>query len=846
MSDQMLYQSKDDAILSTRSMCGLSGGPLAGYRDQAGNKGNLKIMNHFRILIFALAVSIANVHAAAPRQITSLDTEWRFHRGDVPGALTDVSTNQNLSPAKDFLGPTYDDSTWQRVNVPHDYIVEGTIDPKADEAHGYLPVEPAWYRKTMAIPAADQGRRLWLEFDGVYRDSQMWLNGHFLGRHTSGYTSFRYDISEVALPGTNNLLVVRVDPTQFEGWWYEGGGIYRHTRLVSVDPMHVSPWDVQVVSKVNDPRDGLQADARLQTAVTIANDAAASDHATVLNEVIDARDTVVAATQSTHRVSAKGSYDFRQSIELTNANLWSCDRPYLYQLRTTVLVRGQAVDQVTTSFGVRSIRFDPDLGFFLNGKPIKIKGTCNHQDFAGVGVALPDRLLEWRVQKLKELGANAWRYSHNMMAPELLDACDRLGMLVMAENRHLGDSPEILGELDSLVRRDRNHPSIVLWSISNEEKEQGSKLGAKQGRAMMRLIRRLDDTRPVTAAMNNGIGHGLTGVLDVQGFNYHPDTYDPVHRKFPRMPLISTEIAAAVSTRGAYDRQKFTVPKDTFIYQGNAALCQVAAYDLNAPDWAETAELAWQEIAKRPWMAGGFVWSGFDYRGEPTPFAWPAVTSQYAIMDVCGFPKDSYYYYQSCWRDQPILHVLPHWNWPGKEGQEINVWCYSNCKEVELFLNGQSLGKKKMPQFSHLEWNVKYAPGALTATGYDDEDRVIAQTKVETTGEPADIVLDPDRTTIAADGGDISLVTVRIVDAQGRTVPMAANEVTFNVSGAGQLIGVGNGNPTSHESDKANQRSAFNGLCLAVVQSSRTGGTIAVQASSPGLKPATVSINCSK
>ena len=321
-----------------------------------------------------------------------------------------------------------------------------------------------------------------------------------------------------------------------------------------------------------------------------------------------------------------------------------------------------------------------------------------------MGVALPDRLYEFRVQKLKEMGANAMRLSHNEMAPELLDACDRLGMLVMAENRHLDDSPEILGQLENLVRRDRNHPSIVIWSISNEEKEQGSELGAKQGRAMVKLIRQLDDTRPVTAAMNNGIGHGLTGVIDVQGFNYHPDTYDRVHRELPQKPLIATEIAAAVGTRGCYAREPFTVPKDTARYEGNPALCQVAAYDVNAPDWAETAEEAWQAVAERPWMAGGFVWSGFDYRGEPTPFEWPAVSSQYAILDTCGFPKDVYYYYQSWWTDQPVLHLFPHWNWPGKEGQDIDVWCYSNCKQVELFLNGQSLGRKTMPRYSHLEW----------------------------------------------------------------------------------------------------------------------------------------------
>ena len=569
------------------------------------------------------------------------------------------------------------------------------------------------------------------------------------------------------------------------------------------------------------------------------------------------------------------SYEFRQSLALSKANLWSCERPGLYRLRTSVSVRGETVDQITTDFGVRTIGFDANRGFFLNGKPIKIKGTCNHQDFAGVGVALPDRLYELRVQKLKEMGANAMRLSHNEMAPELLDACDRLGVLVMAENRHLDDSPEILGQLENLVQRDRNHPSVVLWSISNEEKEQGSELGAKQGRAMVNLIRRLDDTRPITAAMNNGIGHGLTGVIDVQGFNYHPETYDSVHREFPAKPLIATEIAAAVGTRGVYAREPFTVPKDTARYEGNPALCQVSAYDVNAPDWAETAEVAWQAVAERPWMAGGFVWAGFDYRGEPTPFEWPAVSSQYAILDTCGFPKDAYFYYQSWWGNQPVLHLFPHWNWPacvaeatngegfritddlksepetantparrrpGKEGQVIDVWCYSNCKQVELFLNGQSLGKKAMPRYSHLEWQVKYEPGTLSAKGYDDEGRVIAESRVETTGEPAAIVLEPDRTALTADGADISLVTVKIVDAQGRTVPVATNAVTFSVTGAGHLLGVGNGNPTCHEPDKGNQRSAFNGLCLAIVQSSRTPGKITIQADSPGLKSAVAAI----
>jgi beta-galactosidase len=796
-------------------------------------------MNRLQILLLTLAASVGSA-SAAPRQITSLDCDWRFHRGDIPGVLLDHSTNQNLSPASDFLDSAYDDSSWQRVNVPHDYIVEGAFDPKAEKQHAYLPVEPGWYRKTISIPAADQGRRLWLEFDGVYRDSQMWFNGRFLGRHASGYGSFSYDVSEVAEPGTNNLLVVRVDPTKFEGWWYDGGGIYRHTRLVSVAPVHVLPWGEHVIAKVSHPGDGVRADAQLQITTTLANDSAAAVRATVLSEVVNAGGAVVATERTTHGLAAKSSLDFRQSHTLSKANLWSCQHPYLYRLRTSVLVRGEMVDQITTDFGARTIRFDANLGFFLNGKPIKIKGVCDHQDFAGVGVALPDRIHEMRVQKLKEMGANAWRCSHHVMAGELLDACDRLGVLVMAENRHLNDSPEILGQLESLVRRDRNHPSVVIWSISNEEKEQGSALGARQGRAMVKLIRRLDNTRPITAAMNNGIGHGLTGVLDVQGFNYHPENYDKVHREFPKKPLLATEIAAAVGTRGVYARERFTEAKDTARYEGSPALCQVAAYDVNAPDWAQTTEVAWQAVAKRPWMAGGFVWCGFDYRGEPTPFEWPAVSSQYGIMDTCGFPKDAYYYYQSWWSDQPVLHLFPHWNWPGHEGEEIPVWVYSNCETVELFLNGISLGAQAMRPNSHLEWKVKYAPGKLVAKGRRNGKTL--ETTVETTGEPAAIKLEPDRTTLPADGADISLVTVKIVDDQGRTVPVATNAVTFSVTGPGQLLGVGNGDPSCHEPDKGKQRSAFNGLCLAIIQSSRTPGTIAIQADSPGLKSAAAAI----
>ena len=815
---------------------------------------NQRIMNRFAILLLALGVSAAGV-AAAPRQSTSLDSDWRFHRGDIQAILLTHSTNGPFSVAPEFLGPGYDDSSWQTVNVPHDYIVEGEFEPKAENQHANLPVEPAWYRKTLAIPASDKGRRLWLEFDGVYRDSQMWLNGHFLGRHASGFTSFHYDISEAARPGTNNLLVVRVDPTDFEGWWYEGGGIYRPVHLVSMAPTHVAPWGVHIVSNVTDPRDGAQADARLEVTTTVANDEAATMYGILLTEVLDPNGAPITAERTTHQMAANSTFEFRQSLAVLKANLWSCEHPYLYRVRTSLFVSAQTsagwagkpnregqklVDQVTTDFGVRTLRFDADRGFFLNGKPLKIKGVCNHQDFAGVGMALPDRIHEFRVQKIKEMGANAWRCAHHMMAPELMDACDRLGVLVMAENRHLDDSPEILGQLESLVRRDRNHPSVVLWSISNEEKEQGSELGERQGRAMVELIRKLDGTRPTTTAMNNGIGQGLTKVIDVQGFNYHPDTYDKLHRQLPKMPFIATEIAAAVGTRGIYAREPFTVTNDTARYLGNPTLCQVAAYDVNAADWANTAEVAWKAVAERPWMAGGFAWSGFDYRGEPNPFGWPAVSSQFGIMDPCGFPKDAFYYYQSWWSARPVLHLFPHWNWPGHEGEEIPVWVYSNCDTVELFLNGVSLGAHAMKPNSHLEWKVKYAPGKLVAKG--TRNGMTLEAIVETTGEPSAIILEPDRKALTADGTDISMVTVKIVDAQGRPVPVATNLVSFTITGPGKLIGVGNGNPSSHEPDKASERRAFNGLCLAIIQSSRTPGAVGIQADSPGLRTAASAI----
>jgi beta-galactosidase len=478
---------------------------------------------------------------------------------------------------------------------------------------------------------------------------------------------------------------------------------------------------------------------------------------------------------------------------------------------------------------VRTIRFDAEKGFFLNGQHVEIKGTCNHQDHAGVGTAMPDRLQYFRVARLKEMGSNAYRTSHNPPTPELLDVCDELGMLVMDENRRMDDSPAGLRELEAMIRRDRNHPGIFIWSIGNEEGTiQGSDTdGARIATAMQNRAHELDPTRPVTVAMNGGWGRGFSKVIDVMGFNYirNGSGADRYHRDFPARPCIGTEEASTFSTRGEY-------ANDT-----NA--CYIAAYDDNAPGYGATAERWWRLYVARPWLAGAFVWTGFDYRGEPSPFR-QAYSSQFGIMDTCGFPKDNFFYYQAWWTDKRVLHLLPHWNWAGKEGQEIDVRCFSNCEAVELFLNGKSLGKQDMPRNSHLRWKVNYTPGTLLANGWSNG-KVVAREKVETTGPPVAVKLVPDRAEINADGEDVSLVLVAATDAVGRFVPVAENTISFAVTG-GTIIGVGNGHPNSTESDKANERKLFNGLGQVIVQSPKNGCDIHLTASSPGMKPATVTI----
>jgi beta-galactosidase len=723
------------------------------------------------------------------REHILLDSDWKFHLGDDWGLCEDLAkSGQSGGPG----GVNFNDSSWRSVNLPHDWVVELPFDQRANDSHGYKPVgdnnsanSVGWYRRAFTLTSADKGKRLSLEFDGVYRDCRVYMNGYVIAHHESGYNCFRCDITDVANYDGTNVVAVRVDASRFEGWFYEGAGIYRHVWLDKTSPLAIAPDGIFVYSSFQgDSPDG-PATIHVQAQVLNAENNPAN--ATVISQILTSDGRAVATMNEAGPLKPWENKQFVQTTEISSPSLWSPESPQLYRLVTTVESDGKMVDQKETPLGIRMLGFDTTNGFLLNGKPYPIKGVCLHQDHAGVGSALPDALQYFRVLKMKEMGCNAIRTSHNEPTAEMLDACDRLGMLVMDENRRCGSDDENLGYLQQQICRDRSHPSVFIWSLANEEHAiQQSEAGARVIATMQNLAHQLDPTRLCTAAMDgraNGKADGFSSVLDVQGFNYiHRGDMDVFHRANPTIPCIGTEETSAYYTRGIYE--------NTSTYK--------SAYDDNKPDYGTTAEEWWTYYSARPWATGSFIWTGMDYRGEESPFHWPNISSEFGAVDTCGFPKDVFYYYQSWWTGKPVLHLMPHWTWPGRENQDIDVRCFSNCDEVELFLNGQSLGKKTMQKNSHLQWSVPYAAGTLSAKGYVN-DQVVAETKVETAGAPTSVQLAVNRGTINADGEDVSVITVSATDAQGNPVPVANNLIHFQLSGPGKIIGVGNGDPACHE-----------------------------------------------
>ena len=791
------------------------------------------------LLVFLIFLS-AMTHAQ--RKI-SIDDGWKFHLGHAGDPAKDFNYgianifSKSGAAEKTAIENRFNDSSWRTVDLPHDWVVELPFANSTSfdvMAHGYKPIgglfpetSIGWYRKHFKIAKTDSGGRFQIQFDGIFRNANIWLNGFFIGNNMSGYTGAAYDLTDYINYDRDNVIAIRVDASQYEGWFYEGAGIYRHAWLNQYNNVHITDGGQYVYSDVQ----GNEAQVGIETSLENKNLTAAN--CTVYSYITDRSGKKIAQTkEQAVSLPVNGTSTIKQKIKLSNPQFWSLDDPYLYRVISVVRSGGRTLDTIKTRFGIRTIRFDAAEGFFLNEKHLKIQGTCNHQDHAGLGSALPDYLQYYRIHLLKEMGANAYRCSHNPPTPELLDACDSLGMLVLDEQRLLNSSPEYINQFERLILRDRNHPSVFLWSIGNEEGWiQTNSIGKRIAQTLLAKQKELDPHRTSTYGADVGkTFSGINEVIPVRGFNYRHLDVAEYHRQHPDQPVMGTEVGSTVTTRGIYEKDN--------------TRCYVPDQDITFPWWASKAEDWWKPAAENKYWQGGFVWTGFDYRGEPTPFQWPNINSHFGIMDVCGFPKNIYYYYQSWWTDKDVLHISPHWN-PGKTGmgwsekneQPVDVWVNSNADEVELFLNGKSLGKKEMPRNSHLQWSVKYEPGKLEAVAFKKGKRLYA--KVETTGQAAEVVLTPYKTTMLADGKDATVINISLIDRDGREVPDADNMIKFYISGDARIIGVGNGDPSSHEPDKCVeglwQRSAFNGKCQVIVQSGKTPGIIKFEARAAGL-----------
>jgi beta-galactosidase len=797
------------------------------------------------LMVAAAACRAADV-VAVGREKLRMNDGWKFAFGHPSDTKKDFghATGYFSYITKTGFGDgpaapigKFDDSAWRVLDLPHDWAVEMPFAAKGSHSHGYRAVGPGfpdvnvgWYRKTITIPKEDLGRRISLVFDGVFRASRVWVNGFYVGEEPSGYLGFRYDVSDYLNYGGENVIAIRCDVTMEEGWFYEGAGIYRHVWLEKTAPVHLVADGLTIATELDEKSAGSAAKVVVRSEVTHALGKAEAAEVSVSYRVIDAAGKSVAeATTKAARALAVGeTIDVGAELAVAAPRLWSLEAPVLYTLVAEVRAGGVVLDRTETPFGIRTIRFDPNEGFFLNGKHVKLKGTNNHQDHAGVGAAIPDALQDFRIKRLKEMGSNVYRCSHNPPTPELLDACDRLGMLVIDETRLMGSNPLHLDAVERMIRRDRNHPSIILWSLGNEEWAiEGNIVGARIATTMQAFAKRIDPTRMMTIAISGGWG-GISTVIEVMGVNYirHGDT-DKQHKTFPWQVILGTEETTTQATRGIYFDDK---------ERGHMAPLEDGTSGGNV-------ETGWKHYAARPYLAGVIYWTGFDYRGEPNPLAWPAVSSQFGILDTCGFPKDSFYYLKAWWTEEPVLHIIPHWNWAGREGQELEVRAHSNHEAVELLLNGKSLGKQDMPRYGHLAWKVAYAPGVLEARGYRGG-KVVETKRIETTGTAAKLVLTPDRAALTADSRDVAVITVSALDAQGRAVPVASNLVKFEITG-GKIIGVGNGDPASHEADKASERKLFNGLAQVIVQTTHTAGPIVLRATSEGLSEARVELTSS-
>ena len=807
-----------------------------------------------KLLILFVALAAVTFRAEAREKI-NFDKGWRFILAD--------SAQMSLA--------MYDDSAWRMLNVPHDWAIEGDFSASAPSGNsgGALPGGVGWYRKSFEVAAADKGKLFYIDFDGVYMNAKVWINGQLLGQRPYGYSSFRFDLTPHLKFGARNVVAVRVDNSdQPNSRWYSGCGIYRHVWLVKTEKIHVAHWGTHVVAEGN----------KVSVSVSIDNNTTSQQTVVVRNKIISPAGVQVASASKKLSLnpSAKSIRSLSQ-LKVSRPQIWSCETPYIYKVVTTIEQNGKVVDTYETPTGFRTFKFDAEKGFSLNGKSMKINGVCQHHDLGCLGAAVNEDALYRQLRILKEMGTNAVRCSHNPPAPELLAMCDTMGLIVMDESFDMwrrrktkNDYARFFDQwaerdLTDLVLRDRNHPSILMWSIGNEVLEQWSSadadtLSAEQANLILNaghdastlshgtemsvnsllcknlceIIRRLDNTRPITAGCNEPDPKNhlfKSGALDIIGFNYHHQWVKDVPKNFPGKPFIFSESVSALQTRGFYmmpSDSVYKAPIEWWLpYQDPSFQC--SAYDNMHASWSSTHEETWDVVKHNDFVGGQFIWTGFDYIGEPTPYGFPARSSYFGIVDLAGFPKDSYYMYQSEWTDKQVLHLFPHWNW--LEGQDIDLWCYyNNADEVELFINGRPQGvkAKKDDHEYHLMWRVKFEPGEVKAVARKNG-KVVAEKTIRTSGAPAQLRMTSDRIRFGnnPNGDNLAFITVEVIDKDGNLCPRADDQVFFEVEG-GRIVGVDNGNPISMERFKDTKRKAFNGKCLVVVATD--GGDVTVRA----------------
>jgi beta-galactosidase len=816
-------------------------------------------MKHFLILAFFILTSTVNAQYT-PKE--NFDKDWLFLKHEAKGAEKE----------------TYNDSNWRKLDLPHDWAIEGPFDVKNDCRTGGLPVHgTGWYRKHFKMPASAKGKVIRIEFEGAMYNSHIWVNGKKVGHRPYGYIGFEFDISDyLKYDNSENIIAIRLTPEDYASRWYPGAGLYRSVWLKTDEPIYVDLYGTYIITPTVTAKKGV-----VQHETTVVNKTTKIKKVKVSHEYFDNKGQSVAKNSEEITVPAGGKMNSGVFTNIQNPNLWDVNTPNLYDVVTTISEGEKTLDTYRTSFGIRSVRYDPN-GFYVNNKKVIFNGVCLHHDNGALGAAIYERADERKLQIMKDMGVNAIRTSHNPPSRTLLELCDKIGLLVLDEAFDCWKIEKVKNgynkffdewwerDLTDMMLRDRNHPSIVMWSIGNEIKEQWKpEIGWVLAKKINAVCKKLDLSRPTTAGFNSyppAYKFNMAQQVDIAGANYKPSMYKTLKTDYPEMPFYGSETSSCTSTRGVYH---LPIKK----YEKHESL-QVSSYDLISPPWGYPPDIEFHFQKENPHMMGEFVWTGFDYLGETSPYGgldntdpsghwntdWPSRSSYFGIVDLAGFPKDRYYLYQSQWTTKPMIHLLPHWNWKGMEGKTIPVYCYTNCDEAELFVNGKSMGRKVkgkdlttlLVDFSRYEpktfdspyrlsWEIPYQPGSIKVVGYKDG-KVINEKEIKTAGKPAKISLSVDRSTIKADGKDLAYVTVKIEDKNGNICPLADNLVTFSVLGSGSIVGVDNGDPTSLESFQGYQRKAFNGLALAILNASKQNRGIKLVAKSKGLKGDVISV----